>query len=398
MKAPSRKRLLLQGATGSIGQSTLDVVRERSESFAIAGLSAYSKAEALLRIAEEFTPESIAIEKDVNGDFAQRVKLLGVRSVYCGDGAIVEQAEALEYDLYVNALVGNAGMRPTLAALGRGINVALANKETLVAAGEIVMKTAKENGAMVIPIDSEHSAILQCLVGENPDRIRKLWLTTSGGPFWGKSQAQLEEVTPAQALRHPRWKMGAKITIDSATLLNKGFEVIEAQRLFGLPVEQIGVVRHAEHIIHSFVEFVDGSFKAQLGTPDMRLPVLYALGYPDRLESHLVNTDPSLFGSLSFDPVDSADYPCLDLAYQALARGKDVPAVLSAADEVAVHAFLENRIMFNDIATILSAVLSSWIDGDVRQLNDVVTADRAARKKTQSIIESMYPTRKLSCC
>lgn len=387
MNRQNSKRLLLIGATGSIGKSTCDVVREQHGKFEITGLSAYSNADLLLDLAAEFKVNAVAVENPANeSDFAKRASNLGIKNVYCGAGATIKLVADGDYDLLVNAMMGNAGIVPTITALERGNNVALANKETLVAAGPLVMRSAIANNAAVIPIDSEHSAILQCLVGEQHNQIRKIWLTTSGGPFWRKRPEDLQDVTVEQALNHPRWNMGAKITIDSATLMNKGLEVIETQRLFDLPVGQIGVVRHAEHIIHSFVEFIDGSFKAQLSVPDMRIPVIYALTYPERMQSDLVQSDPTKFGALNFEPVEVDNYPCLRMAYQALERGGDVPAALSAADEIAVDAFLQHKIGFNDIALVIHEVILNWKDGAIGQLEDVIKADNKAREMARQAV------------
>jgi 1-deoxy-D-xylulose-5-phosphate reductoisomerase len=394
------KHLLLIGSTGSIGRSTLDVVREQRKDFRIGGFSAHSNAELLLEQAAEFRPNAIAIEKVADPSrFAEAAHEIGVKNIYCGEGATQQLVETESYDLLVNAMMGNAGIAPTLAALKRGINVALANKETLVAAGPLVMDAARRHGVSVIPIDSEHSAILQCMAGETLKQVRKIWITTSGGPFWGKRPEDLKAVTVEQALNHPRWKMGAKITIDSATLLNKGLEVIETQRLFDLPIGNIGIVRHAEHIVHSFVEFIDSSFKAQLSVPDMRLPILYALTYPHRVHSDLVKTDPSAFGSLHFESVDIGQYPCLKLAYDALKRGGDVPAAMSAADEMAVAAFLNRQICFNDIARVISEVLETWQDGEIGTVDEVISADQKARLTAAKAIDRITQmTEGKLCC
>jgi 1-deoxy-D-xylulose-5-phosphate reductoisomerase len=399
MNDAGKKRLLLIGSTGSIGKNTLDVVREQSEDFCVIGMSAYSNAPLLLDQAREFMPHAIAIERIADADsFQNAASAIGAKVVLIGEGATLQLVRSESYDLLVNAMMGNAGIEPTLAALNRGISVALANKETLVAAGSLVLNAARKHGASVIPIDSEHSAILQCMTGEEIRQVRKIWITTSGGPFWGKRPEDLTDVTVEQALNHPRWKMGAKITVDSATLLNKGLEVIETQRLFGLPVDCIGVVRHAEHIIHSFVEFIDGSFKAQMSVPDMRLPILYALTYPQRAQSSLVKTSSNDFATLHFEPVDIAQYPCLMLAYDALKRGGDVPTALSAADEVAVAAFLDRRIGFNDIAFTIAGVLDTWKDGEINDEEDVRIADRKARLAAVKILDGIRQARGESIC
>ncbi len=380
MPTAPRKRLLLQGATGSIGASVLSVVRAHPDRFQVVGLAARSSAAALFDLAVEFHVESLALEVDsVPGgrNIAQKGPTLP--RVYAGNGAVAAQAAEAEYDLLVNSLTGSAGLEPTFAALERGLPVALANKETLVAAGPLVMQAAREHGTHVLPIDSEHSAIFQCLMGERIESVRKIWLTSSGGPFWGRKQADLDNVTVAEALAHPTWKMGPKISVDSATLFNKGLEVIEAERLFGVPVAQIDVVAHRQSVVHSLVEFTDGNFKAQLSAPDMRLPILFALSYPDRVASTLVPTDIRSLGALTFAPVTRAEFPCLELAFKALAKGGTAPAALSAADEAAVEAFLAGRIRFTDIARVIAEVLAAWPDEPLQNVETVRAADRRAR-------------------
>lgn len=366
------KRLLLQGATGSIGGSVLAVVREFPDRFRIAGLAARAASPALRALIDEFRPATVAIAAEDAADFAP-----GKR--YAGEQAAAEQAAEADYDLLVNALVGTAGLEPTAAALRRGISVALANKETLVAAGHLIPDLARRHGARILPIDSEHSAIFQCLIGENPAHVRKIWLTTSGGPFWGRPFRDLDNVTVADALAHPTWKMGPKITVDSATLFNKGLEVIEAERLFGVAPQAITVVAHRQSVVHSLVEFTDGSFKAQLSTPDMRLPILYALGYPERLPSVAVQTGVEHLRNLTFEPVARQEFPCLDLAHAALEKGGTCPAAVSAADEIAVTAFLRKQIRFTEIAAVLKTVVLTWPTEELTSLDVVFAADRKAR-------------------
>jgi 1-deoxy-D-xylulose-5-phosphate reductoisomerase len=375
-----QKRILIQGATGSIGQSVAAIAREQSAQVAVCGLATNSNVELLLELAREFRVTSLAVRAESGAEAVYAAaKSRGIERVYVGADACREQAASEEYDILVNALMGSVGIEPTLTALARGKRVALANKETLVAAGPLVLALARESGAEIIPIDSEHSAIFQCLRGEDIARVRTIWLTTSGGPFWGRDWNSLDDVTPARALAHPTWKMGPKITVDSATLFNKGLEVIETQRLFGVQPEQIKVVTHRQSIVHSLVEFVDGSFKAQLSTPDMRLPILYALSYPDRFVSAQVRTD--LCGTAwTFEPVESGMFPLLDLAISALARGGTVPAAVSAADEVAVGAFLDGRIGFTDIAAAVSRVLADGPEGALNTWDDVRVADLRARE------------------
>ena len=383
------KRLLLQGATGSIGSSTLSVIRRHRESFRISGIAARANVEALFAIASEFRPDSIAVEDASRAaQVANFAKTQGIRRIYLGPGAAIQQATEDEYDLLVNAQMGSAGLEPTMAALTRGISVALANKETLVAAGPLVMQAAADHGAAVIPIDSEHSAIFQCLNGESEAEIRRIWLTTSGGPFWAKPQSVLSSVTVEQALAHPTWKMGPKITIDSATLFNKGLEVIEATRLFNVSAEKIGVVAHRQSVVHSMVEFVDGSIKAQLSRPDMQLPILYALSYPVRIPSDIVTTNVASLGTLTFEPVPEQAFPCLDLAFSALKKGGTAPAALSAADEVAVEAFLNRKIRFTDISEVIQDVLTAWPDEPLTDLPSVVRADARARLMAEDSVNA----------
>ncbi|MBL0060272.1 MAG: 1-deoxy-D-xylulose-5-phosphate reductoisomerase [bacterium] len=390
------KRILLQGSTGSIGLSSLSVIAEQREHFRIVGLSAGHREDELLEQASRIHPCSLAILRPRNVDvFRSRAAELGAKRVYVGELAFQQQTEDEQYDVLLNAVMGSAGVRPTISALSRGINVALANKETLVAAGEIVMKCARDNGATVLPIDSEHSALQQCMVGERRDDVRKLWLTTSGGPFWGRSKEELARVTPLDALAHPTWAMGPKITIDSATLFNKGLEVIEACRLFDWHVSKVDVVRQRESVIHSMIEFVDGSFKAQLSVPDMRLPILYALTFPDRLESSLVESRPGSFGALHFDEVNSIDHPCLHMAFQAVADGGTTPAVLSAADEIAVQAFLNEEIGFLSIAEVIAETLSSVPRLPATDLDTVMQADAHARRAAREAI--VGTSKKVTC-
>ena len=393
------KRILLQGATGSIGSSTLSVIRRHREHFGLSGIAARANVEGLLEVAAEFHPDSLALEDTQHAarvaDFA---KSHGIRRTYLGIGAAVQQALEDDYDLLVNAQMGSAGLEPTMSALARGISVALANKETLVAAGPLVMKTAADHGAVVIPIDSEHSAVFQCLAGESLAEVRRIWLTTSGGPFWGKSHRDLSGVTVAQALAHPTWSMGAKITIDSATLFNKGLEVIEATRLFNVDADQIGVVAHRQSIVHSMVEFADGSIKAQLSVPDMKLPILYALSYPARIPSNMISTDVPALGALTFEPVPTGAFPCLDLAYTALSKGGTAPAAISAADEIAVQAFLNRKIKFTDISIVIADVLKNWPDETLSDLTVVMRADARARELAGEVVRELEHSAEVVSC
>ncbi len=393
------KSVLVQGATGSIGQSALSVIAEQHDRLQVAGLAAARKETELLELVRAWRPQSVALlESSDEAAFVLRAKNFGVKDVFVGNGAFEQQTQVAEYDILLNSVMGSAGVKPTLAALKRGINVALANKETLVAAGELVMQFARRHHAQVMPIDSEHNALFQCLVGEDIRSVRKLWLTASGGPFWGWDRAQLATVTPEQALAHPTWAMGPKNTIDSATLFNKGLEVIEAVRLFGLPVEKIDVVRQRQSVVHSLVEYVDGSYKAQLSKPDMRLPILYAMSYPERWPSNLVQCEPATFSTLAFDEIDRSSYPCLDLAFRAISEGGTMPAVLSAADEVAVHAFLAGKIRFNQIADVLTDVIESVPRVPANELEVIMNADRQGREAASRIVARVLADHKITIC
>lgn len=393
------KRLLIHGATGSIGSSALSVIAEQRDRTAVVGLAAARREGELLELGRRWLPETMAIHGLLaNSEFERSAHAAGVRYIYIGEGALERQAAEAEYDLLLNAVTGSAGVKPTLAALARGKNVALANKETLVAAGELVMRCAREHGAQVIPIDSEHSALFQCLIGEQLSDVRTLWLTASGGPFWGWSPERLRGVTPEQALAHPTWAMGPKNTIDSATLFNKGLEVIEAVRLFGLPVNKVKVVRQRQSVIHSLVEFVDGSYKAQLSSPDMRLPILYAISYPERWPSSLVQGDPGAYGSLHFDEIHVQDFPCLALAFEAIKSGGTSPAVLSAADEIAVRAFLDHEIRFDQIADVLAVVMDQNERHELLDIETMMCADRQARELARAAVRKLGESRKALKC
>lgn len=384
------KRVLIQGATGSIGRSALSIAAEQHDRLKLVGFSSSRRVSELLETARQWRPQSLAIVHPSSENvFALQAKRLGVAEIFVGEDALVQQAGQSDYDILLNAVSGSSGIMPTIAALSRGKDVALANKETLVAAGEVVVKCARDNGANLIPVDSEHSALFQCLIGEEVASVKRLWLTASGGPFWGWNSAELLTVTPKTALEHPTWVMGPKNTVDSATLFNKGLEVIEAVMLFGMPVEKIRVIRHKESVIHSLVEFCDGSFKAQLSRPDMRLPILYSLSYPERWESELVNSDPAAFGALHFDEIRISDYPCLECAFRAIEMGGIAPAVLSAADEVAVQAFLDERIRFDQIAIVLNECLDKVTGGSGGDLESIMRADSSARRVGMSAINRL---------
>lgn len=367
------KRLAILGSTGSIGRQTLEVVAANRDRFRIYGLAALNAAGLAEQVAA-FEPALVCL-----GDPEAPAEGLSVPIVRGQEGLVV-MAQSPAVDMVVVATSGAAGFAPTLAAIRAGKEIALANKEVLVMAGEIVTAEARAHGTLLRPIDSEHSALWQCLQGEDLKAVERVILTASGGPFRTWSREQLAGVKPEDALRHPTWKMGPKITVDSATLFNKGLEVIEAHWLFGLPYERVGVVVHPQSVIHSMVEFSDGSVKAQLGFPDMRLPIQYALGYPKRLPSRYTTLDWAAAGPLTFEAVDEERFPCLRLAREAGKAGRTYPAVLAAADEVAVELFLAGRIGFLDIPRLIEGALLAHRPADVLDLPAVHAADAWARE------------------
>lgn len=372
------KRLTILGSTGSIGVNCLKVVEAHPAAFEVVYLAAHRNIELLYQQAQQFHPRVVVAVQPPAAEWRERFTKLGIEFL-TGEAALAEIAAATEIDVVVNAIVGAAGLPATLRALQQGRTVALANKETLVVAGELVTAAARKNGGQLIPIDSEHSALWQCLVGESPQRIEKLILTASGGPFRQRPKDDFARITLAEALNHPNWTMGQKITIDSATLMNKGLEVIEAHWLFDVPVERIHVLVHPQSIIHSMVEFVDGSIKAQLGVPDMRLPIQYALTYPDRLPNRFPRLDFSLWRQLDFHEPDFEKFVCLKLAYDALQAGGTAPAVLNAANEEAVHAFLQETIRFDRIAALVDGALQKHQNHRRADYDGVLAADRWAR-------------------
>jgi 1-deoxy-D-xylulose-5-phosphate reductoisomerase len=373
--------LAVLGATGSIGRQTLEIARLYPDRFRVRALAAGSDWAALAEQARIFRPD-LAVVADPAAGPALREALAGTNvRVACGPEALDEAATLDGADVVVAAVVGAAGVRPTLAAVSAGKTVALANKEALVVAGALVERAARASGAVVLPVDSEHSAIFQCLVGERLDAVERLVLTASGGPFRTRPAADFARISPEEALAHPNWSMGAKVTVDSATLMNKGLEVIEARWLFGIGPERIAVLVHPQSIVHSLVEFVDGSAKAQLGAPDMRVPIQYALTYPARWAAPHPRVDWAALGRLDFEAPDRARFPCLDLAFEALRRGGVAPAALNAANEVAVARFLRREVAFSDIPRLVEAALAraDGRPGDALDLDALAEADRAAR-------------------
>ncbi len=383
------KNVAILGSTGSIGRSTLDVIKQLGDEFRVISLAARSQIDRLVDQARDFSPVRLAVanpesERDVRS-------LLGENGcdIFSGTEALVELAKDPDADIVVNALVGAVGLRATLAALEAGKIVALANKESIVMAGVLVMQAVAESEGWLVPIDSEHSAVLQCLRGEDPTQVKQLLLTASGGPFLRRPIDSFASITPEEALKHPNWEMGPKITIDSATLMNKGLEVIEAHYLFDLPPEKIKVVVHPQSIVHSMVEFVDGSIKAQLSQPDMRVPIQYALTYPDRFQADFVSFDLSQIGSLEFEEPDIEKFKCLKLACQSLDQGNGYPTALNAANEIAVEAFLEKRIRFDQIAKLNESVLTAFNSPDSFDLDAVLQVDDWARQWCREQIKSI---------
>lgn len=376
----SLKKLAILGSTGSIGTQALEVVQSNPDKFQVEVLAAGSNADLLIQQSLKFRP-NVAVINDVSQLAKVKDALLdeGIK-VYGGEDALADVVQMESVDMVLAAIVGYAGLRSTLSAVNAGKQIALANKETLVVAGELVTKAAREKGVNLYPVDSEHSAIFQCLAGEFHNPIEKIYLTASGGPFRGKKREELIGVTKAQALKHPNWAMGAKITIDSATLMNKGLEVIEAKWLFHLKPEQIDVIVHPQSIIHSIVQFQDGSMKAQMGLPDMKLPIQYAMGYPDRIKSDFPRFDFLKYPSLTFEQPDKSTFRCLNLAYEAMNKGGNAPCVMNAANEVAVAAFLEDRIPFLRIAEVIEETMQTVQAGKPESINDYIAADRLSRE------------------
>jgi 1-deoxy-D-xylulose-5-phosphate reductoisomerase len=375
-----KKHIAILGSTGSIGRSTLDVLSSFPDRFDVPYLTAHRNLELLREQVQRFRPRAVAILDETNG-IALRNEIGRQTEVLIGQEGLRNIVTREDVDLVVSALVGIAGLKPTLWAIEAGKDIALANKETLVVAGALIMRAVHEHGVRLIPVDSEHSAILQCLQGERPETIERVILTASGGPFLHLDRAGFESVSVSDALNHPTWKMGNKITIDSATLMNKGLEVIEAHWLFGLPAEKIDVVVHPQSIIHSFVEFVDGSVKAQLGVPDMKLPIQYALMFPERMPGPRKKLDLEALGRMTFLRPDVERFPCLRLAYRALEMGGTAPAVLNAANEVAVQLFLDGRIPFTTLPKIIEEALLSHIPEPTFGLDEVLAVDARTRQR-----------------
>ena len=380
MEGESKKRgVAILGSTGSIGTQALEVIEAYPELFDLQVITAGNNADLLIEQALKFNPNMVVI-----GDENQYLKVKDALwsadiHVYCGADALCQVVQSTEVDVVLTALVGFAGLIPTIAAIEAKKDIALANKETLVVAGSLITQLAKENGVYIYPVDSEHSAIFQCLPGEHMNPIEKIFLTASGGPFRGYSIEQLKDVSREQALKHPNWSMGAKITIDSATMMNKGLEVIEAKWLFDLRADQIDVIVHPQSIIHSIVQFNDGSMKAQMGLPDMKLPIQYALGYPERLKSSFPRFDFVQYPVLTFEKPDTSSFRNLALAIDAMRRGGNSPCVINAANEVAVDAFLKDRIGFLEMTDLIEDCLQRIAFVEHPSLEDYIETDRETR-------------------
>ncbi len=381
-----QKQVAILGSTGSIGTQTLEVIEKNPDHFKLEILTARNNADELIAQSRKFLPNHVVIANEDKYNYvSQNLSDLPVK-VYAGNDALEQIVEMDSVDIIMSALVGFSGLQPTLRAIRAGKDIALANKETLVVGGDLVTKSAIEYRVNIYPVDSEHSAIFQCIVGEELNPIEKIILTASGGPFLGKDRAYLQHVTPEEALKHPNWCMGDKVTIDSASLMNKGLEVIEAKWLFGLKPEQIEVIIHPQSIIHSLVQFEDGSLKAQLGIPDMKLPIQYALGFPKRLKSDMERFSFSAYPNLTFQSPDKETFPNLSLAYNALQKGGNIPCVLNAANEVTVNAFLEGKLGFFDMSGIIEKTMNSVAFIATPDLNDYVETDSEARKIAESYL------------
>lgn len=382
------KSLVILGSTGSIGVSTLEIVAAHPQRFRVVALTAGRNLELFEQQVRAFRPELVAVPDAADAALLRERLGNAAPRILAGRDGLVACATAAGAELVVSAIVGAAGLEPTLAAIEAGLDVALANKETLVAAGDLVMSAVERHAVNLFPVDSEHSAIFQSLAGHRHHDVRRLILTASGGPFRTSSAAERERVTPADALAHPNWAMGRKITIDSATMMNKGLEVIEAHWLFDLPAERIAVHIHPESIVHSMVEYVDGAVIAQLGIPDMKTPIALALSWPERLPLDLPPLDLCRLGRLHFSEPDLERFPCLALAYRALRSGGTAPALLNAANEVAVEAFLDGRLGFTAIAAVIGTVLDRCAVAAADSLAAVLAADAQARRVAAALIES----------
>lgn len=381
-----KKNIAILGSTGSIGTQALDVIRANAASFAVEVLTGHSNADLLIQQAIEFNPNTVVIADEEKYKYVKEALLPHDIKVFAGKKAIAEVVTMDSIDLVLTAIVGYAGLESTLAAIKAGKQIALANKETLVVAGELVTALAKEKAVNLYPVDSEHSAIFQCLAGEFHNPIEKIYLTASGGPFRGKDKTFLATVKKEQALKHPNWDMGAKITIDSASLMNKGLEVIEAKWLFGLKAEQIDVIVHPQSIVHSIVQFTDGSMKAQMGLPDMKLPIQYAMGYPNRMKSDFPRFSFFNYPQLTFEQADTKTFRNLALAFEAMNKGGNSPCVLNAANEIAVAAFLKDKIGFLEMSDVVENCLQTIAFIAKPSYDDYVATDNETRRIASTLV------------
>ncbi|MBX2895848.1 MAG: 1-deoxy-D-xylulose-5-phosphate reductoisomerase [Cyclobacteriaceae bacterium] len=381
-----KKKIAILGSTGSIGTQALEVIAAHPDVFEVEVLTAQRNADLLIEQSVKFKPNAVVIGDDAHYEKVKAALIPLDIKVYAGENALASVVQMESIDLVLTALVGYSGLKPTIKAIEAGKNIALANKETLVVAGELITRLAREKGVNIYPVDSEHSAIFQCLVGEFHNPIEKIILTASGGPFRGKKKSELEHVTKVQALKHPNWTMGAKVTIDSASLMNKGLEVIEAKWLFGLKPEQVEVVVHPQSIIHSLVQFEDGSIKAQLGLPDMRLPIQFAMSYPNRIKSSFPRFDFTQYPAFTFEKPDTETFRNLALAFEAMGRGGNMPCVLNAANEIAVQEFLQDRIGFLQMSEVVEKCLNKISYVPSPAFEDYVNTDKETRIKAKELI------------
>ncbi|MDR0605336.1 MAG: 1-deoxy-D-xylulose-5-phosphate reductoisomerase [Bacteroidales bacterium] len=381
-----KKRIAILGSTGSIGSQTLDVISSNNDIFEVEVLTAQSNADLLIKQAIKYQPNAVVIaDENYYNHVKQSLSPHDIK-VYTGSVSLEQIVEMNTIDMVLIALVGFAGLKPALNALHHQKPIALANKEVLVGAGELIMKTAKENNTCIIPVDSEHSAIFQCLHGEFYNKIERITITASGGPFWGRKSEDLQTVTPKQALNHPNWSMGNKVTVDSSTMMNKGLEMIEAKWLFGLSPSQIEISVHPQSIIHSLVHFEDGSIKAQMSLPDMHLPIQYALSYPHRLKNSYKRFSFSDYPSLTFFPPDTNTFRCLSIAYHAIERGGNIPCCMSSANEIAVEAFLSGQLPFLQIAEIVEKTMQQIFFVEKPSIEDCLFTDEESRLIAKTLI------------
>lgn len=383
-----KKRIAILGSTGSIGTQTLEVIAGNPDAFEVEVLTANNNVDLLIRQAKKFQPNAVVIgNSEKYREVSEALKNEPIK-VFAGTDSLNQVVQMETIDLIITAMVGYSGLIPTWHAVNAGKNIALANKETLVVAGELITRLAKEKQVDLLPVDSEHSAIFQCLIGEIANPVEKIYLTCSGGPFRGKTMQELQDVTVEDALAHPNWDMGPKITIDSATLMNKGFEAIEARWLFGLPSSKIEVVIHPQSVIHSMVQFEDGSIKAQLGLPDMRLPIQYALGFPYRIKNNFPRFSFLDYPELNFSQPDTKNFRNLALAFKAMDAGGNIPCILNAANEVAVQAFLERKIKFLQIPDIIEQTIDGVSFVEKPSMDDLIQTNTETRKKAQLLTEN----------